>query len=879
MEKLNRTKWGTSLTKAVDEAFETRWLIDSDGLVTPGHVILGLSSSTELNQFNSLLFCVGIDSTEVRNTILDGSYVMTDELDKSPEDGISFELYSTLLELESLENRKISTIDFLHKVFLSKSDLSVDLRLNIKDWDKFVQQLVDLKESETESDKGNNSNLISGDAKGKGTYNDHTLFTSLQSDDKEENKDELKTVLSNLGLFTTSPSTSNIVYNYSGGTLTQTNDTPQGSIDYKKKYPLLSKTCINMTESAESGGFGAVIGRGIELDNVIRILARKKKSNPILVGEAGVGKTSIVEGLAMKIHGGEVPSCLLGSVVFELRMSDLVSGTKFRGEFEERLSKLLDEAEKNPEVILFIDEIHTMIGTGSSGGSLDVANIMKPALAKGSIKCIGATTYNEFRETIEKDGALDRRFSRVDVKPTTESQTLEILNLIKSYYEDHHKVSYSDEAINQCVKLAERYLPSKNFPDKAIDLLDESGARVHVDYYKVSPKLQALKSELEANIINKESAVNSQNFELAASLRSEELELQSKIKEEMELTKRSSKDPLAVVTELHVARVISNKLGIPADKILESDFETVMNLADKLKSKLVGQDTAIEEISNCIKRSRVGISDPDKPLGSFIFSGQTGVGKTQLTKLLAKELTSNMDSLLRIDMSEYMDRYSSSKLLGTGPGYVGYGDGGQLTEKVRQNPYSVILLDEIEKAHKDVLNIFLQVLDAGHLTDGAGRHVDFRNTIIVMTTNIGASLSPTNSGFGYNSSESIKTYSEKVSEIKSLLVKSFSPEFINRVDSVIHFNELTESDIIDIAKLEVSKLTERLKSNGYIISIDNSVYEFLSTIGYDKKNGARPMKRAIQDHLEIFLTNQIISGTLSKDTDTVLIYSDKFELN
>lgn len=639
----------------------------------------------------------------------------------------------------------------------------------------------------------------------------------------------------------------------------------------KSKTPILDNFGRDITEIASKGGIDPIIGRDEEIERVSQILSRRKKNNPILIGEPGVGKTAIVEGLALKIVQKKCPRILYGKRVVSLDLALLVAGTKYRGQFEERLKGIMQELEKTTDVILFIDEIHTMMGAGNASGSLDASNILKPALARGEIQCIGATTLDEFRENIEKDGALTRRFQQVTINPPSLEDTLIILKNIKDRYEDHHKVIYTIEAIEACARLADRYMTDREQPDKSIDILDEVGARSQVH---LKPPKHIL--DLENKIIEidqkKIDVVKAQKYEEAARLRDEERKLRESLEIETEVWTNELNTVRKEITEEDVANVVSMVTGIPVSKVSQDDLVRLKNMANTLKGKVIGQDSAVEQISKAIRRNRMGIKSHDKPIGSFIFLGPTGVGKTYLAKKLAEEMFGTTDSMIRVDMSEYMEKHTVSKLVGAPPGYVGYEEGGQLTEKIRRKPYSVVLLDEIEKAHPDVFNILLQVLDEGHLTDGLGRKVDFRNTLIIMTSNVGArKLQDFGTGVGFGTKAKIENLEDiRKDIIQESMKKAFSPEFLNRLDDVIIFKSLEKDDIKNIIDIPLNELKERMLEMGYNLKISSKLKEHLVEAGYDEKYGARPLNRAIQKYVEDPIAERMLDGDL-KEGDTIKV--------
>jgi ATP-dependent Clp protease ATP-binding subunit ClpC len=647
----------------------------------------------------------------------------------------------------------------------------------------------------------------------------------------------------------------------------------------KSKTPVLDNFGRDLTKIAEEGKLDPIVGREKEIERVAQILSRRKKNNPILIGEPGVGKTAIAEGLALRIIQKKVSRVLFNKRVITLDLASLVAGTKYRGQFEERMKAVMNELEKSPDVILFIDELHTIVGAGGASGSLDASNMFKPALARGDIQCIGATTLDEYRQYIEKDGALARRFQQVMVDATTVEETIQILNNIKDKYEEHHHVNYSKEAIEACVRLSDRYITDRFLPDKAIDVLDEVGARVHINNIHVPTEITKLEEQIEIVKKDKNRVVKSQKYEEAAQLRDKE----KKLLEQLEIAKNrweeETKLKRYLVTEENVAEVIGMMTGIPVNKIAKKENDKLVNMAAELQGKVIGQEEAVIKLSKAIQRTRVGLKDPKKPIGSFVFLGPTGVGKTELAKVLAQYLFDKEDALVRIDMSEYMEKFSVSRLVGAPPGYVGYEEGGQLTEKIRRKPYSVVLLDEIEKAHPDVFNILLQVLDDGILTDGLGRRVDFRNTVIIMTSNIGVrDLKDFGTGIGFATKSKIEQQDEIMkSTIQSALRKTFAPEFLNRLDDVIIFNHLKREDIHKIIDISLGKLFSRINALGYKVELTEKAKDFLAEKGYDQQYGARPLNRAIQKYLEDQVAEEILKGEVVEGDTLLADYEDNAE--
>lgn len=645
--------------------------------------------------------------------------------------------------------------------------------------------------------------------------------------------------------------------------------------------PVLDNFGMDMTRVAEEGKLDPVVGREHEIERLAQILSRRKKNNPVLIGEPGVGKSAIVEGLALRIVQKKVSRILFDKRVVMLDMASVVAGTKYRGQFEERLRSIINELQKNPNVILFIDEIHTIVGAGAATGSMDAANMLKPALARGEIQCIGATTLDEYRKSIEKDGALERRFQKVVVNPTTAEETLRILKNIKDKYEDHHNVIYTDKALEACVKLSGRYITDRNFPDKAIDVMDEAGSRVHLTNISVPKEVEEQEMLIEKARNLKAEAVKSQNFELAASYRDREKELSVRLDEMKTEWETRLKDDRQIVGEEEIANVISMMSGVPVQRMAQAEGLRLAGMKEELQSKVIAQDEAIEKLTKAILRSRVGLKDPNRPIGTFMFLGPTGVGKTHLAKQLAQYMFGSADALIRIDMSEYMEKYTVSRMIGAAPGYVGYEEGGQLTEKVRRRPYSIVLLDEIEKAHPDVFNILLQVLDEGRLTDNYGRTIDFRNTVIIMTSNIGTrQLKEFGRGVGFAAQNRTNDSEHSRSVIQKALNKTFAPEFLNRLDEIITFDQLSLEAITKIVDIELKGLCKRVEAIGYKLAVDEDAKKFLASKGYDVQFGARPLKRAIQSYLEDGLSELIVSaGLQSGDTVNVSADMEKGELS
>ena len=650
--------------------------------------------------------------------------------------------------------------------------------------------------------------------------------------------------------------------------------------DYSSKgkgdTPVLNNFAKDLVKLAEEGKLDPVVGRDREITRIAQILSRRKKNNPIIIGEPGCGKTAIVEGLALKILNGDCPRNLMDKRIMSLDMTSIVAGTKYRGQFEERMKVIIEELQSAPNIILFIDEIHQIVGAGNSSGSLDASNIFKPALARGEIQCIGATTLDEYRKNFEKDGALERRFQKVIVDPSTKDETLQILLNVKDKYENYHKVNYSDEVLKLCVDLAERYITDREFPDKAFDIIDEVGARSQVEI-KMPQIVEDLKTQAQEIKKQKIDVVKSQNYELAADLRDKETKILDKLEEEKKKFEFDLLNKKKEVSIELVYEVVSNMTKIPVSKMDSDETNKLSSLDSNLSSKVIGQSEAVSKIAKAIRRNRLGIKDPSKPIGSFIFLGSTGVGKTYLAKQLAKEIFGSEDNLIRVDMSEFQEKHTISRLIGSPPGYVGYDEGGQLTEQVKNKPYSVILFDEIEKANKDVFATLLQVLDDGHLTDGLGRKINFKNCVIIMTSNLGVKkLQDFGTGVGFKTSNNSYIEEEQKRDmLKKELQKFFAPEFLNRIDEIIIFNSLKENEVKQIVKLEVDKLINRLRGLNYNITCDDSVLELISKVGFDETYGARPIKRAIQDKIEDFISEEVLNGKIMENVEYILTSEDE----
>ena len=664
-------------------------------------------------------------------------------------------------------------------------------------------------------------------------------------------------------------------------TPTKTTDNQQNKKNAKSATPVLDSFGRDLTKAAEEGRLDPIVGRETELERIAQILSRRKKNNPILIGEPGVGKSAIVEGLAQRIVEHKVSRTLFNKRVIVLDMGSVVAGTKYRGQFEERMKGIMNELEKNPDIIIFIDEIHNIVGAGNANGSLDASNMLKPALARGVLQCIGATTLDEYRQYIEKDGALERRFQKILVEPTSPEETVQILNNIKGRYEDHHLVRYSPEAIEACVKLTDRYISDRHLPDKAIDALDEAGARVHIGNIHVPAEITELEHAVEDIKQQKKLAIKEQRFEDAGKCRDEEKSLVEKLENAKKEWDRQTTEHRETVTEQNVAEVVAMMTGVPVQRIAQNEGDRLMSMETELAGTVIGQDEAIKNVVKAIRRNRAGLKDPNRPIGSFIFLGPTGVGKTYLAKVLAKYLFDSEDALIRIDMSEYMEKFAVSRLVGAPPGYVGYEEGGQLTEKVRRKPYSIVLLDEIEKAHPDVFHLLLQVLDDGQLTDSLGRKVDFKNTIIIMTSNIGSrQLKDFGQGVGFGTQakkDSKDTDSRAI--IENALKRTFAPEFLNRIDEVVMFDTLNKESINKIIDIELKNVFERTKEMGYELELTEKARNFIVEKGWDEQYGARPLKRAIQKYVEDVLAEEIIKSNPAKGAKIVIDYdADKNEM-
>ena len=807
--------------------------------IGPEHLLLGILREGE-GKAIEVLFNLQIDLKQLKVEMENRLRDMTEDTLLHPED-ISFnEVASRILKLCILEARqmKCEAVDSEHIL------LAIMRQKNNK-----ASQL--LEEHEVTYNKVMEMLTLQPDAPRAG----------LGFDEDEEDEDDR-----NMLQRPQNPQSQ-------GGSTQQTRTTQQKKT--ANDTPILDNFGTDLTRAAEEGKLDPVVGREKEIERVAQILSRRKKNNPVLIGEPGVGKSAIVEGLALRIVEKKVSRILFNKRVVTLDMASVVAGTKYRGQFEERIRSIIKELQKNPDVILFIDEIHTLVGAGSAAGSMDAANMLKPALARGEIQCIGATTLDEYRKSIEKDGALERRFQKIIVEPTTPEETLQILHNIKDRYEDHHNVTYTDAALEACVKLADRYITDRFFPDKAIDALDEAGSRVHLINIAAPKEIEEQEKLIDEMKNRKNEAVRLQNFELAASYRDKEKELSAQLDRMKEEWEKSLKENRETVDDEQIANVVSMMSGVPVQKMAQAEGIRLMGMKDDLMSKVIGQDKAIETLVKAIRRSRIGLKDPNRPIGTFMFLGPTGVGKTHLAKELAKFMFGSADALIRVDMSEYMEKFTVSRLVGAPPGYVGYEEGGLLTEKVRRKPYSIVLLDEIEKAHSDVFNILLQVLDEGHLTDTNGRTVDFKNTIVIMTSNVGTrQLKDFGKGIGFTSgqAENMKDYSRGI--ITKALNKQFAPEFLNRLDEIINFDQLEMDSLVKIVDIELEGLYKRVEAIGYKLVMDDEARKFIANKGYDIQYGARPLKRAIQTHVEDALAEVILGGDI-QEGDTIRGSYDK----
>ncbi len=805
----------------------------NNSIITPEHLFLALLADTGSRVF-SLLERVsrGVSVYQLRQQLDDSLYDAT-----APLGGeiVASDLSNRLVKLSVLEARmlKSATVDtehlllaLLHNPEIQHMDFIVPFRQAGIDYQSVLKMISNVKDSPRAGLGATDEEDDDDDEPGAGSSRSSYGSSQEPRDDSSRAK---------------SGRTGNRV----------SNDTPT-----------LDKFGNDITRAAENGRLDPVVGREGEIERLAQILSRRKKNNPVLIGEPGVGKSAIVEGLALRIVQRKVSRILFDKRVVSLDMASLVAGTKYRGQFEERVKAILTELSKNPDVILFIDELHTIVGAGNAAGTMDAANLLKPALARGEIQCIGATTLDEYRKNIEKDGALERRFQKVMVEPTTPEETLQILNNIKDKYQDHHNVIYTDDALKACVSLTERYLSDRNFPDKAIDALDEAGSRAHITNIVVPEEIERLEQEIIDAGAAKLAAAQSQDFEKAASYRDKEQLLKTSLAEANDKWQKMLEQNRVTVDHDKVAEVVAMMTGVPVQRIAQAEGSRLREMAPKLKTDIIGQDKAIEKIVKAIQRNRVGLKDPNKPIGTFMFLGPTGVGKTHLAKKLAEYMFDSADTLIRVDMSEYMEKFTVSRLVGAPPGYVGYEEGGQLTEKVRRRPYSVVLLDEIEKAHPDVFNLLLQVMDEGRLTDSLGRRVDFKNTLIIMTSNIGTrQLKDFGSGVGFTTRADDKDYNHSV--LQKALNKAFAPEFINRIDDIIMFDQLDRNAIFKIIEIELRGFLGRMEKLGYEFEITPEAKDYIAEKGYDQQYGARPLKRAIQKYLEDPLAELIINSELN----------------
>ena len=805
------------------------------------HLLLGLLKETEGSAFDILTalhadFSVLKRKTEsLANSVNSYSDTAATQMEKSIPLTLQADkaMKATVLEQKSFKNSQINTAHLLLCILRNQSDPTTKL-LNLEkiNYENVRQQFEVINNEKKQDEKA---------------FSDSYAY----EDDEEDAKPDFLSA----------------------------SNSKKNNPNQKTNTPVLDNFGKDLTAMAMQGKLDPVVGRFKEIERVSQILSRRKKNNPLLIGEPGVGKSAVAEGLALRIIERKVSRALFNKRVVTLDLGSLVAGTKYRGQFEERMKAIMNELEQNKDVILFIDEIHTLVGAGSASGSLDASNMFKPALARGEIQCIGATTMNEYRESIEKDGALERRFQKVIIEPTSYEETIEILNNVKGKYEDHHHVKYTPEAIEACVKLTSRYITDRFLPDKALDAMDEAGARVYISQIKVSKKVEALEEEIAKIQQLKNEAVSGARYEEAARYRDNERTLYKQLDHEKELWEKESLKNRSEVGFDDIAQVVSMMSGVPITRMEQSEMKKLSSLEQIITEKVIGQEEAISKIVKAIKRNRTGLKDPNRPIGSFIFIGQTGVGKTQLAKILARELFDSEESLIRLDMSEYMEKFTTSRLIGAPPGYVGYEEGGQLTERVRRKPYSVILLDEIEKAHPDVFNMLLQVLDDGFLTDSLGRKVDFRNTIIIMTSNIGArQVKEFGQGVGFSTmAKTAQAEEYERSVVEGALKKVFAPEFLNRIDDVVMFNALDKDNIKGIVQVELQKLLDRMKGLGYSLRITDKAKDFIAEKGYDKQFGARPLKRTIQRFIEDEIAEKIVLGEV-REGDTISVdYADKDE--
>lgn len=811
-------------------------------IITPAHLLLALMSASDDRPFRLIERASSSDTSayELKQALdtrlFESSLDSGDDTPVTPADVSVSDVTSRILKLSALESRMLKSgmvlpehllLAIFHNSETQESDFMKQFHKAGVNYQSLVRQL---NESAPEA---------------------ATPQASFADDEDEDDADDLPY---DSGNSTSAESSAGKTSSKQSAGRRNTTDTPA-----------LDKFAYDMTRAAEENRLDPVVGRETEIERLAQVLSRRKKNNPVLIGEPGVGKSAIVEGLALRIVKRQVSRILFNKRVISLDMASLVAGTKYRGQFEERIKAVLNELSKNRDIILFIDEIHTIVGAGNAPGSMDAANMLKPALARGEIQCIGATTLDEYRNNIEKDGALERRFQKVMVEPTSAEETLTILRNIKDKYEEHHNVNFTDAALEACVNLTERYVSDRNFPDKAIDALDEAASRVHITNIAVPEEIEALENKVEELGRNKLAAAHAQDFERAAAFRDEETKLREDLRTATERWEKQLESKRETVDEDKVAEVVAMMTGVPVQRVAQAEGKRLMEMGDDLKKSIIGQDPAIDTLVKAIRRNRVGLKDPKKPIGTFLFLGPTGVGKTHLAKKLAEMLFDSADTLIRIDMSEYMEKFTVSRLVGAPPGYVGYEEGGQLTEKVRRHPYSIVLLDEIEKAHPDVFNLLLQVMDEGHLTDSLGRKIDFKNTVLIMTSNIGSrQLKDFGSGVGFNTPKaSDSEYSQSV--IRKALNKAFSPEFLNRIDDIITFDSLDRDAIFKIIDIELAGFRQRLEQMGYTLNITEEAKNFIADKGYDAQYGARPLKRSIQKYLEDPLAELIIVEPKGKD--------------
>jgi ATP-dependent Clp protease ATP-binding subunit ClpC len=817
------------------------------------HLMLGLIREGEGRAYR-LLRSMDIDMTELKKVIENEVRSMMDTTPNTSLNDIVISktaeqiLRLSMLEARQLRNMQTGTEHLLLSILKEKFNVVTEF---LERKGANYQHVYDLLDDSQMADEPSKEGLQQSDEYDPRITDGYT--------DNDDDDDDLYGAPSHKG---SSGSTS-------GGSATQ-------AVKPGSDTPVIDNFGIDLTRAAAEGRLDPIVGREKEIERLAQILSRRKKNNPILIGEPGVGKSAIVEGLALRIVQHKISRVLFDKRVVNLDMAAIVAGTKYRGQFEERIKAILNEMSKNPNIILFIDEIHTIVGAGSASGSMDAANMLKPALARGEIQCIGATTLDEYRKNIEKDGALERRFQKVLVEPTTAEESLQILQNIKGQYEDHHNTRYTDGALEACVKLTERYITDRNFPDKAIDALDEAGSRMHISNIVAPPYIEELEKQIESIKEEKQAAVRSQNFELAISFRDKERQLLSELDAAKGKWECEMQEHRETVDENKVAEVVAMMSGVPVQRVASTENEKLLEMENALRNRVIGQDEAVHKIVKAIQRNRIGLKDPNKPIGTFMFLGPTGVGKTYLTKILAEYMFGSADSLIRIDMSEYLEKFAVSRLIGAPPGYVGYEEGGQLTEKVRRRPYSIVLLDEMEKAHPDVFNLLLQVLDEGRLTDSLGRRVDFKNTILVMTSNIGTrQLKDFGRGIGFHpegSGEIDKQYAGDV--IRKALNKAFAPEFLNRVDDIVVFNSLEKEAINKIIDIELGKVYDRIKQTGYHVQLSDAAKEYIASQGYDVQFGARPLKRAIRKYVEDELADIIIREKVNEG-DTVLLDYEK----